>query len=101
MIKAGGRTIRFEINNLIHSSLNEEELSEQWKELVVVPIYKKGVKLGIVGRDPKSKGVKTYMTYRSMLLLSATYKILSNILRSRLIPFTEGNYWGSSVWIST
>ena len=61
LIKARGRTIRFEIHNLIHSLWNEEELPEQWKDLIVVPLYK--------------KCVKTYTTYRSMSLLSTLYKI--------------------------
>jgi hypothetical protein len=41
-LKAGGRTILSEIhNNLI---CNKKELPEEWKELVIVPIYKKGDK---------------------------------------------------------
>jgi hypothetical protein len=43
-IKAGGRTIRSEIHKLINSIWNKEELPEQWKETIIVPIYKKGDK---------------------------------------------------------
>jgi len=43
-VKAGGRTVRFEILTLINTIWNIEELTEQWKESVVVPIYKKGDK---------------------------------------------------------
>jgi hypothetical protein len=43
-IKAGGRIIRSEIHKLIISIWNKEELPEEWKESVVVPIYKKGDK---------------------------------------------------------
>ena len=44
LIKARGRTIRSEIHTLINSIWNKEELTEKWKELIIVPIYKKGVK---------------------------------------------------------
>ena len=44
LIKAGGRTIRSEIHKLINSIWNKEELPEQWKESIIVPIYKKGDK---------------------------------------------------------
>jgi len=39
--------------------------------------------------------------YRGILLLPTTYKILSNILLSRLVPYAKRNYWGSSMWLST
>jgi hypothetical protein len=41
LIKAGGKTIRYEIHKRIFIS-NKEELSEEWKELIIGPIYKKG-----------------------------------------------------------
>jgi hypothetical protein len=44
LIKAGGRTIRCAIHKLIISILNKEELPEEWKESIIVPIYKKGDK---------------------------------------------------------
>ena len=40
LIKAGDRTIRFEIHKLINSIWNEEELPQEWKESITVPIYK-------------------------------------------------------------
>jgi hypothetical protein len=45
LIKAGGRTIRSEIHKFINSIWNKEELPEQWKESIIVPIYKKGDKI--------------------------------------------------------
>jgi hypothetical protein len=46
MIKAGGRTIRFEIHKLIICIWNKEELPEEWKgSIIVLPIYKKGDKI--------------------------------------------------------
>ena len=44
LIKAGGRTIRHESHKLIISIWNKEELPEEWKESIIVPIYKKGNK---------------------------------------------------------
>ena len=76
MIKAGGRTIRCAIHKLIISIWNKEELPEEWKESIVVPIHKKGDKTDC-------------NNYRGISLLPTTYKILSNILLSRLIPYTE------------
>jgi len=74
-IKVRGRTIRCAIHKLIISVWNKEELPEEWKESIIVPIY---------------KGDKTDCNnYRGISLLPTTYKILSNILLSRLIPYTE------------
>ena len=43
MIKAGGRKIRSDSQKLINSIWNKEELPE-WKESIIVSIYKKGNK---------------------------------------------------------
>jgi len=59
----------------------------EWKELIIVPIY---------------KGDKTDCSNcRGISLLSNMYKILSNILLSRLTPHAEEIIGGSSVWILT
>jgi len=39
-IKAWGKTIRNEIHKLIICVWNKEELPEEWKESVIIPIYK-------------------------------------------------------------
>jgi hypothetical protein len=67
LIKAGGRTIRSEIHKLINSVWNKKEFPEQWKESIIVPIYKKGDKTDC-------------SNYRGISLLSTTYKIFYNIL---------------------
>jgi hypothetical protein len=41
-IKAGGETLYSEIHRLICSIWNKEELPQQWKEYIIIPIYKKG-----------------------------------------------------------
>jgi hypothetical protein len=44
LIKAGGETIRQNIHKLITSIWNKEELPEEWKEPIIVPIHTKGIK---------------------------------------------------------
>jgi hypothetical protein len=78
MIQAGGRSIRSEIHKLINSIGNKEELSKEWKDSIILPIYK--------------KGDKTYCSnyiYIYISLFLTTYKILSNILLSGLTPFVQ------------
>jgi len=76
LIKAGGKTIGCEIHKLIISIWNKEELPEEWKESIMVPIYKKGDKTDC-------------SNYRSISLLPTTYNILSNIMLSKLTPYAE------------
>ena len=64
------------IHKLIIAIRNKEELPEEWKELFIVLIHKKGN-----GTD--------FSNYRDISLLPTTYKILSNILLSRLTPYAE------------
>jgi hypothetical protein len=72
-IKAGGRTIHSEIHK--HNSIwNIEELLEEWKESIMIPVCKNDDK-----RDCSN--------YRGIALLSTMYKILSVILLSRLTPY--------------
>jgi hypothetical protein len=76
LIKAGGSKICSKIQELINSICNKDELPEQWKESITVPVYK--------------KNNKTYCSdYRGISLLSTTYRILSSILLSRLTPYVE------------
>jgi hypothetical protein len=42
LIKAGGETLRSAIHKRIHCIWNKEELPQQWKESIILPIYKKG-----------------------------------------------------------
>jgi len=63
-----------EIHKLITSIWKKEKLPEERKESIIVPIHKKGDKTDC-------------NNYRGILsLFPTTYKILSNILLSRLIP---------------
>ena len=75
-VKAGGSTICGEIHKLIFSIWDKEELPEEWKESIIVPMYRKGDKTD-------------WNNYRGISLLPTTYKILSNILLSRIISYAE------------
>jgi hypothetical protein len=55
---------------------NKEELPHQWKELIVIPIQKKGDKTEC-------------SNYQGISLLPTSYKILSNILLSKLIRYAD------------
>jgi hypothetical protein len=59
---------------LIPCIWNKEELPQQWKESITVPIQKK---------DDKTDCNNS----RGIALLSTAYKIVSNILLARLTPY--------------
>jgi hypothetical protein len=44
-IEAGGETLQFVIHKLINSISCKGELPHQWKEPIIVPVYKKGNKM--------------------------------------------------------
>ena len=62
LIKEGCRTICCHIHKLPVSIWNEEELPEEWKESIIVPIHKKGDKTDC-------------NNYRGISLLPTMYKI--------------------------
>jgi hypothetical protein len=74
LIRAGGETLYSEIHRLICSIWNKEELPQQWKESIIVPIYEKGDKTDC-------------NNYRGISLLSTAYKILSIILLAMSTPY--------------
>ena len=76
LIKAGGGAICGEIHKLITSIWKKENLPGEWKESIIVPIHKKWDKTDC-------------NNYRGISLLPTTYKILSNILLSRLTPYAK------------
>jgi hypothetical protein len=81
LIKGGGRTICSEIHALIHFVWNEEELPEEWMELISVPIYKKGDQTDC-------------SNYTGISPMPTTYKILFNILLSSLTPYADSDTTG-------
>jgi hypothetical protein len=66
LIQAGGET---SINSLILRIWNKEELPNQWKESIILPVYKKSDKIDC-------------SNYREISLVSTSHKIVSNILLS-------------------
>jgi hypothetical protein len=76
LIQAGGVTLVSVIHKLTNSIWNKEEMPYQWKESIIVPVHKMGDKTDC-------------NNYRGISLLSTLYKILSNILPSRLSPFID------------
>ena len=64
------------IHKLINSIGNKEKMSEEWKESITVPVYKKD-------------DTTDCSNYRFIPPLTTTYKMLPNILLSRLTPHAE------------
>jgi hypothetical protein len=60
-----------EIHKPINYIWNKEELPQQWEESITIPTYRKGDKTGY---------------HLGISLLSTSYKIIYNILLSRLSP---------------
>ena len=67
------RTIRSEIIELFNSTWNKEEVLEDWKVSIVVPVSKNG-------------DIKECRNYRGISLSPITYKYLSKMLLSGLNP---------------
>jgi hypothetical protein len=61
------------IHKLVNSVWNKEELPDQWKESIILPVHKEG------DQTP-------YNNFRGITLLSTSYKMLSNIGISLKIP---------------
>jgi hypothetical protein len=80
LLQAGGDILRSEIHKLINSIWNKEELHDEWKESIIVPIHKKGDKT-----DCSSN--------RGISLLQSSYKILSNVFLLRLSPYVDEIIW--------
>ena len=64
------------VTSCTNKKFPDDVLPEEWKESIIVPIYKKGDKTDCIN-------------YRGISLLPTTYKIWSNILLARLIPYAE------------
>jgi len=76
LIKAGGETLCSEIHKLICCIWNKEELPQQWKESIIISIYKKG-------------GKTDCNNYRGISILSTACKTLTNIFLARLTPYVN------------
>jgi hypothetical protein len=76
MIKAECRIISCKVHKLINHLWNKGDWSEEWIEVIIVPIYNRGDKTNC-------------SNYTGISLLPTTYKILSSILMSRLTPYEK------------
>jgi hypothetical protein len=76
LIQAGGEILLSAIQKLIISIWKKVELPDQWKESIIVTVHKKGDKIDC-------------NNYREISLPSNSYKMLSNILLSRLSPYID------------
>jgi hypothetical protein len=76
IIQAGGEILLSVIHKLINYDWNSKELPDQWMEPISVQFNKKGDKTDC-------------NNYRGIALLSTSYKMLSNILLSKLSPYVD------------
>jgi hypothetical protein len=74
LIQAGGEILLPAIHKLMNFVWNKEELPDQWKTSVIVPVDKRGDKTDC-------------NNCHGISLLSTSYKIVSNIFLSRLGPY--------------
>jgi hypothetical protein len=73
MIQAKSNALRSDIHRRFNFVWNWEELPQQWKEHMIMPSDEKGDKTD-------------YINHREVSLFPTAYKILSNILLSKLTP---------------
>jgi hypothetical protein len=84
LIKEGGTELKKVIYELILKIWAEEIILHEWKYGIICPNHEKG-------------DTMICENYRAFTLLCTTYKILANILYSKLVPYTEeitGEYQG-------
>jgi hypothetical protein len=76
LTEAEGEILLSVIRKLINSIWNKEELSDQWKGSIFVPVHKMGAKTDC-------------NNYRGISVLSTSNEIVSNILLSKLSPYVD------------
>jgi hypothetical protein len=76
LIKYGENNLLNRIHEVVRQILEEERISEEWKEIIIVPIYKK--------RDTDRRE-----NYRGIALENAAYKILVNVSLEKIKPYIE------------
>jgi hypothetical protein len=76
LIQARGKILLSAIHKFVNSVWNTEELPDQWKGSIILPVYK---------TDNKTN----CNNYGGILLLSTSYEMLSNILLSRFGPYID------------
>ena len=76
LFKEGCGKICLEIHKLITSIWKKEKLPEEWKESIIITVHNKGDKTKC-------------NNYRGISVLPTTYKILSNVLHTRLVLYAN------------
>jgi hypothetical protein len=79
-LKYRGNKLLNRIYYLVRQIWEEERIPEEWKDTIIVSIYKKGV------RDMCEN-------YRGIGIGNAAYKILSNIILKKIEPYIEKITW--------
>jgi len=86
LMKAGISTVCSEVHKL-NSVWNKQELPAEWKEPIIVPIYKKSDKTVC----SKCRGMSFVICVQNNIQHPAV----------KVNSICGGNFWGSSVWITT
>jgi hypothetical protein len=85
LIQAGGEILRSQVHEIINFTWDKEKLPDSWKEFIIEAVHKKGDKIDCTN-------------YCEITLLSTSYKILFNILLSRLSLYIDriigDHQWG-------
>jgi len=76
VLQARGDALHSGTHKLINSIWNKEELSQQWEDSIIVPIY-------------KDCDETDCSNYRGISLLPTMYKILSSFPVSRLTSYVD------------
>jgi hypothetical protein len=76
LIKFGGESPIKRIYELIRKVWAQEKIPNEWKRSIICPIHKNG-------------DLSECANYRGISLLNTAYKVLSNIIYARLLPYTE------------
>lgn len=71
ILKAGGEQLYRRLHKIICKIWNNEQIPMEWKQGVVVPIYKKG-------------DTELCKNYRGISLLKVAYKILTTLIQRQL-----------------
>ena len=71
LIKSGGYILKSRISDMLIKIWNSEQISEEWTEGIICPIYKK-------------EDRRVCSNYRPITLLNVVYKIFAILLHNRL-----------------
>lgn len=95
LIKYSGKETQYFIFKVCQKTWREARMPRSWKEVIIIPLHKKGEKTDCAN-------------YKGISLLNTAYKVFSKVLLSRLTPYAEeclGQYQcgfrkGNRQWIS-